>query len=88
MGVRTIAVAIFLIFAFVVLGSTLAGPLTTVADDLNSTGDYSDVGGQDGNKIITDLPGMWFNGVLIGVFGVMVWATWFVLRRELTRGQL
>lgn len=88
MSVRAAAVALFLIAGFVIIGVTLAGPLTTVADSINDTGDYSDVGGNDGNAIITGLVDAWFNIVLIVIFGTMAWAAWFVYRREATRGQL
>lgn len=86
MGARTIAVAMLAIFFIIALQITLAGPFTTVADTINGTGDYSDVGGQDGNQIITDLPGQWFSMGFVAIFGTLAWASWRVLRRELTRG--
>lgn len=86
MGVRAVAVALTIVFFIIVLQVSLAGPLTTIADKINATGDYSDVGGQDGNEIITDLPGQWFTMGIIAIFGVLLWASWRVLRRELTRG--
>lgn len=86
MAIRTIALVILGVFFVITLQVTLAGPLTTVSDTINGTGDYSDVGGEDGNKIITDLPGQWFSMGIIAIFGILTWGTWRVLRRELTRG--
>ena len=43
MGVRTIAVALLAIFFIVVLQVSLAGPLTTVSETINETGDLSKV---------------------------------------------
>lgn len=86
MGARTIAVAILAIFFIVILQVALIGPLTQVSDSINETGDYSDVGGQDGNDIITSFPDQWATMGIIAIFGVILWASWRVLRRELTRG--
>lgn len=88
MGARTIAVAMLVVFFIIILQVTLAGPLTSVADTINGTGDYSDFdrGTNDGNQIITDFPAQWFSMGIVAIFGTLVWATWRVLRRELTRG--
>lgn len=86
MAVRTIAVAILAVFFIIALQITLAGPLTEISDSINNTGDYSDIGGEDGNAIITDFPGQWFTMGFVAIFGVLAWASWRVLRRELTRG--
>lgn len=86
MSARAIAVAIVTVFFIIALQATLAGPITEVSDAINETGDYSDFGGNDGNDIITGLPGTWFTMGFIGIFGALLWASWRVLRRELTRG--
>ena len=87
MSWRAAAAVLVVVFAIVVLQSVMAGPLLEVTGSLNATGDYSNEH-FDGNQIMTDLPGSWFNMGLIGIFGVMTWAVWRVVREELTRGRI
>lgn len=86
MAIRTIAVALLAVFFIIVLQVALAGPFTQISTSINATGDYSDIGGNDGNAIITDFPRQWFAMGIFAIFGTLAWATWRVLRRELTRG--
>jgi len=87
MSWRTVAVVFILVFAIAITQATLADPLLSVSEDLNETGDY-DNEHFDGNSLITEMPGHWFNMGLVAMFGLMAWGAWRVFREELTRGRL
>lgn len=87
MGWRTIAAVLVLIFSVAVIQSLLAGPLVTLQNDINATGDYSNEH-FDGNALITGFLDSWFDMGLVAIFGGMAWAAVWVVRRELTRGGL
>lgn len=88
MSWRIIATVLVIVFSIVLLQSALAGPLMETSERLNESGDYSDNGHFDGNQIISDMPGHWFNMGLVAIFGIMAWGAWRVIREELTRGRL
>lgn len=91
MSWRTAATVLIVVFVIAVVQSVLAGPFVQVTNDLEATGDYSDLDGVDGyngNDVITGLIDDWFNMGLIAMFGVMAWGVWAVVRRELNIGGL
>lgn len=73
-----------IVFAVVLTQVALAGPTVEVAEQLNQTGDYNNEH-FNGNNIITDMPGHWFNMGLIAIFGIMTWGIARIVRREITR---
>jgi len=87
MSWRTIATVFIVVFAIVIGQGILAGPILEVADGLNGAGDYENEH-FDGNQMIADLPGQWFNMGLLAAIGIMAWGAFRVLREELTRGRL
>jgi len=86
MSWRTAASLIIVVFVLLLLQITLAGPMTATVDALNETGDY-DNQYFDGNSLIPGFLSNWFDMILIGVFGMMGWASARILRREITRGR-
>lgn len=87
MSWRIIATVLVVVFSIILLQGALAGPLTETADRLGGSGDYENEH-FDGNQIIQDMPGHWFNMGRVGIFGIMAWGAWRVIREELTRGRL
>lgn len=87
MSWRTVATVIVVVLSIVLLQGLLAGPLLEVTDGLNDAGDYENEH-FDGNQLIADMPGHWFNMGLLAIVGFMGWGAFRVLRRELTRGRL
>jgi hypothetical protein len=87
MSWRTIATVFIIVFAIAIGQGLLAGPILEVADGLNGSGDYENEH-FDGNQLIADLPGQWFNMGLLAMVGIMLWGAFRVLREELTRGRL
>lgn len=86
MSWKTVATVIIIVFAIALAQMVMAAPLLDVANSLNDSGDYENEH-FDGNEKINDLPDIWFNMGLIGIFGLMAWGVWFVVKRELTRGR-
>lgn len=73
------------VFVMLLVWATLADPLMQIGRafiDLETSGQFN-----TDQKIEANI-NAWYNMLLVGVFGVMGWAFWRVLRRELTRGQL
>lgn len=87
MGWKAVSVVLIVVFMIVVVQSALAGPAVEVTESLNATGDYSN-DHFDGNALITGFDDAWFDMGLIAIFGIMMWGTWFVLKRELTEGRI
>lgn len=84
MSWKIIAAALTAVFAIILAQSVFIGPLFTIQNSLNETGDYnSDY--LDGNHVITSLPSTWLDMGLIAIFGILTWGAWRIVRRELTR---
>lgn len=81
---RTVAAVMVVIFLIAVIQSIMAGPLVTVSESFNQTGDY-DLDGNLNNSFITDLPNAWFNMGLVGMFMFLGWGVARVVRREITQ---
>lgn len=88
MSWRIIATVTITVFAIIIGQAVLIGPLHQTADAINETGDYSDNGHFDGNSLIYNIVYDWANMGLIAIFGVMLWGSWRIVRKELTRGRL
>lgn len=91
MGWQAIATVLMVVFSLVLVQAVLAEPFIEITNELNDTGDYSSlegVSGYNGNNVIGGLMEDWFHMGLIGIFGMMAWGVWWVVRRELTRGGL
>lgn len=89
MSWRVVATVLTVVTVLVIVQSALASPLHETTTQLNETGDYGDldgVSGYDGNQVITGLWDDWMKMGLIGMFGIMLWGTARVVRKELTRG--
>jgi hypothetical protein len=84
MAVRVIVVVLVLVFSMAAVGALLAEPVNTVSETINATGDY-DNSWLDGNSVMIGLVQDWFNAILVGIFGVLVWGFWRVIKRELSR---
>lgn len=85
MSWRTAATLMIVVFVMLIVLSVMADPLVQIANafqDLETSGQFNTDSKIDANV------NAWFNMVLVGIFGIFGWATWRVLRRELTRGQL
>lgn len=83
MGWRTIAAVFIAVFAFLVVGATMADPLVQIANafqDIQTSGQLST------DSKIDRLVASWFNQILVAIFGILLWGVWRVIRRELTRG--
>ena len=86
MAWKTISTVIIVVVAIGLAQMFLIGPLFNVQNSLNETGDYSNQY-FDGNSIMTGLPGTWLNMGLIGMFGVMTWGLFRIVRRERLGGR-
>lgn len=85
MSWRTAATALIVVFVMLLVWATLADPLVQIGNafqGVETSGQFNTE-----QKIDTNIQA-WFNMLLLAVFGVMGWAFWRVVRRELTRGQL
>lgn len=85
MSWKTAATVITVIFMLVSIWTLAADPLISIGNSFQDTGDNSNEH-FDGDSIIDENIGAWFDMILVGVFGLMAWAGYRVLRRELTRG--
>lgn len=84
MGWKAVATVIIVVFVIVITQMVMAGPIVEISNSLNETGNYSNEH-FDGNQTISDMPSVWFNMGLIGIFGIMAWGVWRIIRREITR---
>lgn len=75
---------IVIIFVLVLLQSVAAGPVFTLQDSLNESGDY-DNAQFDGNELINGLYVSWFDMGLVAVFLLLGVALARVVRRELNK---
>jgi len=83
MSWRTVAAVFIAVFAFLVVLGTMADPLVQIADafiGLETSGQFNT------DSKINTLVSAVFNSILIGIFGLLAWGIWRVIRRELTRG--
>lgn len=86
MAWRKVATIMIIVFGIAVVQMSMAGPLTSVSQSLNETGDYSNEH-FDGNKTITELPVTWFDMGLMGMFGIILWGFWSVIQDEINEGR-
>lgn len=85
MAVRTILTVIIVVFAATIVWVGLADPLVQIGAAFKGV----ETSGQFGkNALIDGMIGSWFDAILVLVFGIMLWGTVRVVRRELTRGRL
>jgi len=85
MSWRAGVTALIVIFSMILVWMFLAGPLVQIGDafkTIETTGQFNT------NTRIDNMIKSWFNMILIGIFGIMAWATWWVFRREKTRSGL
>lgn len=87
MSWRVVATVFIAIFAILLVSTTTANPIHEVTDSIveidDGQGDNYDTSNQaaDGLRAYGNL-------ILILVFGIIAWGAWFILRKELTEGQL
>lgn len=84
MSWRVIAAVMIALFAILTVSATTADPLRQVTDSIEQI-DGADQSVEDQADMGERAYG---NLILILVFGLIVWAVWRVLRRELTEGRL
>lgn len=87
MSWRVVSVVMIALFAILVLSTTTAGPLHEVTDTLVEIDD-GDGGQYDTSAVAAAGLRAYGNLILILSFGLIAWGSWFILRRELTEGQL
>lgn len=84
MSWRLVTTLIVALFAILVVMTMTAQPMHTATDaitDLDS--DNSDLQEQADSSVRG-----YFNLILVLIFGLIAWASWWILRRELTTNQL
>jgi len=86
MALRTVATVLIVVTSLVLLTMFLSEPLLAIGDALKGVGNYS-IAGTNASANLDRNIGAWLNMFWIAVFGVMLWGTFRVLRRELTRGR-
>lgn len=87
MSWRLVATIFIAIFAILIVSASTAGPIYTVTDELASLDD--DGGGEYDTEAQADMGVRAYgNLILIFVFGLIGYGAWYILRRELTEGQL
>lgn len=84
MAWKTVAAALTVILAIILLQQAAVGPLTAIVDGVQESGDY-DTEHFNGDQLMDDMIGAWLLSGLVGIFGIMVWALYRLLRREVTR---
>jgi len=85
MSWRTVATFMIVVFAAVAAWITLADPLVQVGNafkDIPTSGQFNYDNRVDG------LISSWFNMFLILIFGIGAWGVWWVIRRELSTGEI
>lgn len=85
MALRAVITVLSVIFVLVLIAATLGPVLPEITSSLMATGDYN-TGRLAGEDIVSGLVETWFQSLLIGMFGIILWAVAYVLRRELTQG--
>lgn len=84
MAWKTVAAALTVILAIILLQQAAVGPLTAIVDGVQDSGDYNNEHFQ-GEQLMDDMVTGWLLSGLVGIFGIMVWALYRLLRREVTR---
>lgn len=85
MASRTILTVIIVVFGATIVWVGMADPLIQIGaafKDIETSGQFGK------NALIDGMIGSWFDAILILVFGIMLWGTVRVVRKELTRGRL
>lgn len=87
MSWRLITTVMIAIFGIVLMMTMTAQPIHTVTDSIVEIDDGE--GGQydTAEQAESSIRG-YFNAMLVVIFGLIAWAAWWVLRRELTTGRL
>ena len=87
MSWRLIATIFIAIFAILLVSASTAGPIHQVTDTL---ADLDDDGGGEFSAQQQANEGVraYSNLILIFVFGLVGWGAWYLLRKELSEGQL
>lgn len=83
MGWRTVAAVMIVVFSILAVWATMADPLVQIS---NAFIEIETSGQLNTDSKINTLVGSVFNMILVGVFGILAWGFWRVIRRELTRG--
>lgn len=83
MSWRTAAAVIIAVFALIVVWTVFADPLIEIG---NAFQEFDTSGQFNYDSTIDGLIGSWFDMIIFGVFGLLAWGAWRVVRRELTRG--
>jgi len=84
MGLRAVITVISTIFVLVLLAATIGPVLPQITGSLMATGDYNS-SWLAGETLVSGLVESWFQMILVGVFGIMLWAFAYVIKRELTQ---
>lgn len=87
MSWRLVATVMIAIFAIVTLMTMTAQPIHTVTDSIVEIDDGQGGHYDTAQQAESSIRG-YFNAMLVLIFGLIAWAAWFVLRRELTEGRL
>ncbi|MGB9966113.1 hypothetical protein [Halobacterium hubeiense] len=85
MALRAVITVLSVVFVLVLLAATIGPVLPQITGALMATGDYN-TSWLAGESLVNSLVESWFQMILVGVFGIMLWAVAYVLRRELTQG--
>lgn len=87
MSWRLITTVMVAIFGILLMMTMTAQPIHTVTDSIVEIDDGE--GGQydTAEQAESSIRG-YFNAMLVVIFGIIAWAAWWVLRRELTTGRL
>lgn len=87
MSWRLITTVMVAIFGVLLMMTMTAQPIHTVTDSIVEIDDGE--GGQydTAEQAESSIRG-YFNAMLVVIFGIIAWAAWWVLRRELTTGRL
>lgn len=83
MSWRTVAAALVVVFVILFVQTVAVGPLTSIVDGIQESGDYNSEHLEE--SMMDDMLSAWLTSGLIGAFGIMGWALWRILRREVTR---
>lgn len=83
MALRAVVTVLSVIFVLVLIAATIGPVIPQITGSLMATGDYN-TSWLAGETIVSNLVETWFQTILVAVFGIMLWAVAYVLRRELT----
>ena len=86
MSWRSVAMVVVGIFSLGTIAALIAPVVVQIVTSLLATGNYDGKYLTEG--MATGLIGTWFNTVIFAMFGLMLVALAWVLRKELTRGGL